>query len=66
MKKVTKIDKIQPAKMPRINCVLQLTAEFQRRLMHNLKAWKHKRAIMKTTSIHEMIGALRVCTTMRA
>lgn len=52
--------------MPRINCVLQLTAEFQRRLMHSLKAWKHKRAIMKTTSIHEMIGALRVCTMMRA
>ena len=42
MKKVTKIDKIQPSKAAKRSSASQPTAEFLRIRMPSLKAWKRR------------------------
>ena len=66
MKKVTKIDKIQPSQTSKKKLRVAAYCAIPRILMHSSKVWMHRKSTIKTTSPPVMTGPLQGSTLTKA
>ena len=59
MKKVTKIDKLQPSQTSKKKLRVAAYCRVSTDLMHSSKVWMHRKSTIKTTSPPVMTGPLQ-------